>query len=104
MSFPIRSSSGSNDIQLTEVTTVDSIRREIDTQAHYSNQISSDLNSTQESVGGMMRIVPSEVDVSVFFLKDDVSVNMKHVIMLLSVQQIIIFQLCIFLSADNLPF
>ncbi|KAG8479823.1 hypothetical protein CXB51_029318 [Gossypium anomalum] len=61
LSVPLASSSGSNENQVELVNTV-SIRKEIEPQAQQTHQICSDINASQESVGGMMRIVPSDID------------------------------------------
>ncbi|KAE8679409.1 Transcription factor E2FA [Hibiscus syriacus] len=56
----LASSSGSNENQV-EVN-VDGTRKEIEPQAVQTHQMSCDVNGSQESVGGMMRIVPSSID------------------------------------------
>ncbi|MBA0819829.1 hypothetical protein Gohar_022126, partial [Gossypium harknessii] len=61
LSVPLASSSGSNENQVELVNTV-SIRKEIEPQAQQTHQVCSDINASQESVGGMMRIVPSDID------------------------------------------
>ncbi|XP_059463439.1 transcription factor E2FA isoform X2 [Corylus avellana] len=62
VSFPVASSSGSNENPPTEVVNVNSTRNEIEPQALYGHQISSDLSASQDFAGGMMKIVPSDVD------------------------------------------
>lgn len=65
--FPVASSSGSSDpTTVREVVTVESPIDRIEPQAEQDAQICTDVNDQQEfAAGGMMRIVPSEVDVSV---------------------------------------
>ena len=67
VSVPLASSSGSNENQV-ELVNVESTGKEIEPQAHQTHQIGSNINASQESVGGMMRIVPSDIDVSAIFL------------------------------------
>ncbi|KAL4354912.1 hypothetical protein GQ457_06G025390 [Hibiscus cannabinus] len=61
LSVPLPSSSGSNENQVELANTV-GIRKEIEPQAQQNHQIGSDINASQESVGGMMRILPSDID------------------------------------------
>ncbi|XP_039024916.1 transcription factor E2FA-like [Hibiscus syriacus] len=61
VTVPLASSSGSNENQVELINTV-GIRKEIEPQAQQNHQIGSDINTSQESVGGMMRIVPSDID------------------------------------------
>ncbi|KAK7838394.1 transcription factor E2FA isoform X2 [Quercus suber] len=62
-SFPMVSSSGSNDNPATdEVVNANSTMKEVMPQAQHSHQMCSDLNASQEFAGGMMKIVPSDVD------------------------------------------
>ncbi|XP_017977856.1 PREDICTED: LOW QUALITY PROTEIN: transcription factor E2FA [Theobroma cacao] len=58
--LPLASSSGSNENQV-ELVNVDSTRKEVEPQAQ-THQMGSDINASQESVGGMMRIVPLDID------------------------------------------
>lgn len=60
-SFPLVSSSGSNENQSTEMVIADSSEKELELQD--GHRMSSDLTASQEFVGGMMKIVP-DVDVS----------------------------------------
>ncbi|KAE8098624.1 hypothetical protein FH972_016670 [Carpinus fangiana] len=60
--FPVASSSGSNENPPTEVVNVNITGNEIEPQALYGHQISSDLSASQDFAGGMMKIVPSDVD------------------------------------------
>uniref|UniRef100_A0A5B7BK93 Putative transcription factor E2FA isoform X2 n=1 Tax=Davidia involucrata TaxID=16924 RepID=A0A5B7BK93_DAVIN len=62
MSFPLASSSGSNDNPPTEMATVGSSGVETEAQAHDGHRMSSDLNVSQDCPGGIMKIVPSDVD------------------------------------------
>ncbi|KAK8546259.1 hypothetical protein V6N12_027054 [Hibiscus sabdariffa] len=59
-SVSLASSSGSNENQV-EVN-VDGTRKEIEPRAVQTHQMGCDVNASQESVGGMMRIVPSNID------------------------------------------
>ncbi|XWS43359.1 hypothetical protein CRYUN_Cryun16bG0096300 [Craigia yunnanensis] len=61
VSVPLASSSGFNENQV-ELVNVEGTGKEIEPQAHQTHQIGSDINASQESVGGMMRIVPSDID------------------------------------------
>ncbi|XWS56051.1 hypothetical protein CRYUN_Cryun09bG0053500 [Craigia yunnanensis] len=61
VSVPRASSSGSNENQV-ELVNVEGTRKEIEPQAQQTHQMGSDINASQESVGGMMRIVPSDID------------------------------------------
>lgn len=71
VSFPMVSSSGSNDNPATdEVVNANSTMKEVMPQAQHSHQMCSDLNASQEFAGGMMKIVPSDVDVSVDILSN----------------------------------
>jgi transcription factor E2F3 len=70
VSFPVASSSGSNENPPTEVVNVNITRNEIEPQALYGHQISSDLSASQDFAGGMMKIVPSDVDVSFVILSN----------------------------------
>ncbi|XP_022744715.1 transcription factor E2FA-like isoform X2 [Durio zibethinus] len=60
-SIPLASNSGSNEKQV-ELVNVDGTRKEIEPQTQQTHQMGSDINASQESVGGMMRIVPSDID------------------------------------------
>ncbi|KAI5318884.1 hypothetical protein L3X38_038592 [Prunus dulcis] len=62
VSFPIASGSGSNEHPTTEVITVESSGKEIEPWAQQADQTCSDINTSQEFAGGMMKIVPSDVD------------------------------------------
>lgn len=65
VSFPLASSSESNEHPVTEVVNMESTRKEIEPQAQLAHQMCSDINASQEFAGGMMKIVPSDVDVSI---------------------------------------
>ncbi|KAG8503397.1 hypothetical protein CXB51_001315 [Gossypium anomalum] len=60
-SVSLASSSGSNENQV-ELVNVDRTRKEIEPQEVQTHQMDCDVNASQESVGGMMRIVPSDID------------------------------------------
>ncbi|XP_038883299.1 transcription factor E2FA isoform X1 [Benincasa hispida] len=62
-SFLHASSSGSNEHLTTEAIIGESSRNEIEPQAHLSQHSSScDVNGSNEFPGGMMKIIPSDVD------------------------------------------
>ncbi|XP_030548649.1 transcription factor E2FA isoform X2 [Rhodamnia argentea] len=60
-SFPLAPSSGSNENTVNEAVNVDSNRTESDPDG-LAYQMSLDANASQEFVGGMMKIVPSDID------------------------------------------
>ncbi|XVF55826.1 hypothetical protein PTKIN_Ptkin06aG0067600 [Pterospermum kingtungense] len=60
VSVPLASSSGSNENQL-ELVNVESTSKAIEPQAHQTHQMG-DINASQDSVGGMMRIFPLDFD------------------------------------------
>ncbi|XP_062003065.1 transcription factor E2FA isoform X1 [Rosa rugosa] len=64
VSFPIASGSGSNEQSTTEMVNGQNRGKEIDPRAQQAqvDQTCSDVNASQEFGGGMMRIVPSDVD------------------------------------------
>ncbi|XP_044481136.1 transcription factor E2FA-like isoform X1 [Mangifera indica] len=62
VSFPTDYSSGFNENQVREMVPVESSGNEVEPQAQQAHQRCSDLNSSQDFVGGMMKIVPSDVD------------------------------------------
>lgn len=70
VSFPIASGSGSNEQSTTEMVNGQNRGKEIDPRAQQAqvDQTCSDVNASQEFGGGMMRIVPSDVDVSIIIL------------------------------------
>lgn len=68
VSFPVASNSGSNENPPTEVVDIKSTSKEIAPQAQPSHQICSDVDASQDFTGGMMKIVPSDVDVCVVIL------------------------------------
>lgn len=67
MSFPLASSSGSNEPQVTEMVPAECSGKELEPQPQpqLSSHAYSDLNASQELAGGMMKIVPSDADVSI---------------------------------------
>lgn len=77
VSFPIASGSGSNEQSTTEMVTGHSRGKEIEPRAQQAqvDQTNSDINASQEFAGGMMKIVPSDVDVSIIILMDLFSFN-----------------------------
>ncbi|KAF7804245.1 Transcription factor E2FA [Senna tora] len=62
VSLPLSSSSGSNEHLTTEVTPVEQNGKGHETQTQLSSHTCSDLNASQEIGGGIMKIVPSDVD------------------------------------------
>uniref|UniRef100_A0A5B6ZWZ9 Putative transcription factor E2FB n=1 Tax=Davidia involucrata TaxID=16924 RepID=A0A5B6ZWZ9_DAVIN len=62
MSFPLASSSGSNENPPMEMATEGSSGVEIEAQTQDGHRMSSDLNVSQDYAGGIMKIVPSDVD------------------------------------------
>ncbi|KAM2976652.1 hypothetical protein FF2_013698 [Malus domestica] len=62
VNFPIASGSGSNEHSTTEVVTVESSGKEIEPWLQQVHHTCSDMNASQEFAGGMMKIVPSDVD------------------------------------------
>lgn len=65
------SSSGLNEAPTTTVVTEDTRGKEIETREQDVHRMCSDLNASQDFVGGIMKIVPSVVDVSLIFQKRD---------------------------------
>ncbi|KAF5175269.1 Transcription factor e2fa [Thalictrum thalictroides] len=62
-SIPVPSSSGSNEKQqATTIAMEESRREEMDKQGQDTNRISSEAIASQDFVGGIMKIVPSDVD------------------------------------------
>lgn len=64
MSFPLASSTGSNDNPATETTIVGN-GLENGSRTQDGHGVNSDLYNPQDISGGIMKILPSEVDVSV---------------------------------------
>lgn len=62
VNFPLASCSGSSEPTATEVMTQESIGKEVEPQAQHNQQMCADVNVSQEYAGGMMKIVPSDVD------------------------------------------
>lgn len=63
------STSGFNETPATTVGTDDTRGKEIETREQDVHRMCSDLNASQDFVGGIMKIVPSVVDVSLIFQK-----------------------------------
>ncbi|KAK7278716.1 hypothetical protein RJT34_23752 [Clitoria ternatea] len=61
-SFPLASSSGSNEQLVTEMVSAECSGKELEPQAQFSSHAYSDLSAPQEFSGGMMKIVPSDAD------------------------------------------
>ena len=61
------SSSGFNEAPATTIGTEDTRGKEIETREQDVHRMCSDLNASQDFVGGIMKIVPSVVDVSLIF-------------------------------------
>lgn len=70
VSFPAASNSGSNENPPTEVIDLKSTGKEFAPQARSSLQVCSDVHASQDFTGGMMKIVPSDVDVCVVILSN----------------------------------
>jgi transcription factor E2F3 len=66
-SLALASSSGSTEQQVTEMVPAECSGNGLDPQALLSSQEYSDLNVSQELAGGMMKIVPSDADVSMSY-------------------------------------
>lgn len=66
----IPSSSGVNENPAT-TTTVENRAEDIEAQGQYDDGICVDPNAAQDSVSGMMKIVPSDVDVSLSLIHMD---------------------------------
>lgn len=66
VNIPLGSSSGSNENLESEqpLPLEGSIRKEIEPRGQVTNKMSSDLAPSQEFIGGLMKIIPTEVDVS----------------------------------------
>ncbi|XP_022747596.1 transcription factor E2FA-like isoform X2 [Durio zibethinus] len=71
VSVPLSSSSGSNENQV-ELDNMEGTRKEIEPQAQQTHQMGSDINASKESVGGIMRIFPSDIgnDADYWLLSD----------------------------------
>ncbi|KAJ4705372.1 Transcription factor [Melia azedarach] len=63
-SFRLASSSGYNENQASRIINVKSSRNEIEARTQHANPVCSHLNSSQDFGGGIMKTVPSDVDVS----------------------------------------
>lgn len=61
-SYP--SSSGFNENVATTMVTGESTGKEIEVQEQDADRMCSDLNTSQDFVSGIMKIVPSDIDVS----------------------------------------
>ncbi|XP_027366160.1 transcription factor E2FA [Abrus precatorius] len=61
-SFPLASSSGSNEQVVTETVPSECSGKELEPQAQFSSHAYTDPNASQEFAGGMMKIVPSDAD------------------------------------------
>ncbi|KAJ0028046.1 hypothetical protein Pint_36132 [Pistacia integerrima] len=80
VSFPPASSSEFNENQVREMVPVESSGNEIEPQAQQAHQGCSDLNSSQDIVGGMMKIVPSDVDNDAdYWLLSDADVSITDI-------------------------
>ncbi|KAK7392661.1 hypothetical protein VNO78_21105 [Psophocarpus tetragonolobus] len=60
--IPLASSSGSNEQLVTEIVPAECSGRDLEPQTQLSSHAYSDLTTSQEFAGGMMKIVPSDVD------------------------------------------
>jgi hypothetical protein len=94
-SFP--SSSGFNENPSTAVVTEESRGKEIEMQGQDDQRMCSDLNASQDFVSGIMKIVPSDVDVSLVpdsygynsFLEDTICYKLFFFFGLLDLQNMI---------------
>ncbi|RVW20823.1 Transcription factor E2FA [Vitis vinifera] len=73
VSFPLASSSGSNENPSTEVVIADSSGKELEPQDGY--QMCSDLTASQEFIGGIMKIVPDVDSDADYWLRSDAEVS-----------------------------
>lgn len=71
--IPPTSNSAFVESSAVEVVTEESRGKEMAPNVQDSQRMSSDPNASQDFVGGMMKIVPSDVDVSLFFVCTDFS-------------------------------
>ncbi|BAT96575.1 hypothetical protein VIGAN_08353700 [Vigna angularis var. angularis] len=60
--IPLASSSESNEQVMTEMVPAECSGKEFEPQTQLSSHVYSDINASQEFAGGMMKIVPSDVD------------------------------------------
>ncbi|TKY53142.1 Transcription factor E2FA [Spatholobus suberectus] len=60
--IPLASSSGSNEQLVTEMVPAECSGKELEPQTQLSSHAYTDINASQEFAGGMMKIVPSDVD------------------------------------------
>ncbi|KAA8518476.1 hypothetical protein F0562_015950 [Nyssa sinensis] len=74
MSFPLASSSGSNENLPTEMATAGSSGVEIEAQAQDGHRMSSDLDVSPDYAGGIMKIVPSDDNDADYWLLSDAEV------------------------------
>ncbi|KAL3379374.1 hypothetical protein AABB24_000204, partial [Solanum stoloniferum] len=74
--IPVASSSGSKDYPTMEISTVSNSVTENEEQTHNVDHLSSDLGTSQDYNGGMMKILPSDVDNdSDYWLLSDANVS-----------------------------
>ncbi|XVF07568.1 hypothetical protein REPUB_Repub06bG0150600 [Reevesia pubescens] len=79
VSVPLASSSGSNENQV-ELVNVEGTGKEIEPQVRETHEMGTDINASQESVGGMMRIVPSDFDNDAdYWLLSDADVSITDI-------------------------
>ncbi|KAA8518507.1 hypothetical protein F0562_015981 [Nyssa sinensis] len=74
MSFPLASSSGSNENLPTEMATAGISGVEIEAQAQDGHRMSSDLDVSPDYAGGIMKIVPSDDNDADYWLLSDAEV------------------------------
>lgn len=78
VNIPLGSSSGSNESLESEqpLPLEGSIRKEIEPRGQVTNKMSSDLAPSQEFIGGLMKIIPTEVDTDAdYWLLSDADVS-----------------------------
>lgn len=81
VSFPIASVSGTDEQSTAEMVAGHDRGKEIEPRAQQAqvDQTCSDVNASQEFGGGMMKIVPSDVDVSILLLTNLLSVCKRKI-------------------------
>ncbi|KAF5750569.1 transcription factor E2FA isoform X2 [Tripterygium wilfordii] len=80
MSFPLASSSGSNENQATEMVMVDKIRQELEPHVPETQTTGCDFNASEDFVGRMMKIVPSDVDIDAdYWLLSDAGASITDI-------------------------
>ncbi|XP_010527175.1 PREDICTED: transcription factor E2FA-like isoform X2 [Tarenaya hassleriana] len=76
--LPIASSSGSNENNDIETFTIDNTRSEVQPQVTHAQSSTSDLDSLQDQVGGMLKITPSDVENDDYWLLSGTELSMTE--------------------------